>query len=135
MDTELTAALVLPLLAALLFRVPRRTLLLAKETEVLERLTPRSSAHRRLKTHIEDLVEREIDANENWLLFTGIIQWLFFFSYALMLVLVGFNLGGAWLILAAIGIAIMALMVAGTVARLLPDDNPLKRWLRAKFRA
>ena len=134
MDSGLIVAIVVPLLAALVFQVPRRTLLLAKETEILSRLDPESDAHLRLNAHVEDLVEREIESNKNWLWITSSLEYGFFATYGLLLLLVGLDLGGWWLIAVALGALLLVLLLTGTVARLLPADSAFNRSLRKLFR-
>lgn len=134
MTAELIVAIVVPLLAALIFQVPRRTQLLVKESEILSRLDPESAAHRQLDAHVKDLVEREIEANLTWLRGTALLQGLFVAAYGLFLLLVGLEAGGWWLIAAAMGFLLLLLLAIAAVARLLPRDSAFNRRLRALLR-
>lgn len=135
MDVELIVAVFAPLLAAAVFRVPRHTLVLAKEAEVLSHLAPQSPAHQRLEAHVEKLVEREIEANNNWLTQTESLQGIFVAAYGLLLLLAGLDLGGWWILLAIVGGLLVASPSVVAGIRIAPHVGAAARWFKERRQA
>lgn len=106
MRWEAAVALVVPLIVAIFFRVPRRTLLLEKEVQILEKLPMDSNSRSKLESHISDLVDQEIDLNRSWKAYTAFASGVLSASYGAFLILMGFSAGGFWWIGAVVGAAI-----------------------------
>jgi len=97
---------VVPMVLAWFYRLPRRTLRLAKEVEILAQLDPKSKAHKALSDHVDTLVTREIDGNENALQAYDFMTFVATATYAAFLVMVGQEVGGWGWLLVTLGIAL-----------------------------
>ena len=108
---EAAVALVVPLVVAIFFRVPRRTLLLEKEVQILEKLPMDSDAHRKLEAHVAGLVDDEIDANKDWKFWTGALWFSASLAYGLFLVALARSGGGFWWILGGLGLLLLVALL------------------------
>lgn len=111
MTWEVAVALVVPLVVAIFFRVPRRTLLLEKEAQILERLPEGSEARTKLEAHVAELVHDEIEANKDWKHWGEAFSFFWSAAYGLFLVQLARNGGGFWWILGGLGLALLAALL------------------------
>lgn len=115
-NTIALIAVAVPLVLAWIYRLPRRTLRLAKEVEILAGLEPGTEAHAKFAAHVERLVAREIDDNETAFQLYDLYTWTGLCAYAVGLLMVGRHLiagrhlGGAGWVLFAFAIALLILL-------------------------
>lgn len=134
MTGEVAVALVVPLVVAIFFRVPRRTLLLEKEVLILEKLPEDSTARETLERHIDELVQQEIEFNRDWRRNFDLAAFLFAMGYAGFLIYLGWSLGGAWWIAGGMDFALGALGVVA-VLRILDrvTHRVVSRWIQHRW--
>lgn len=145
MEWQALLAALIPIAIAAVFRVPRRTELLAKEVEILGGLPHASEAHVKLAEHIEQLVDREIESNRRWISWWDTMFVLAALAYGASLLAIAMDKGGWWWIGGAVGglpIAGFAVVAGiwlfgvtrGAFAWLKQRFRGLLVWLKQRFR-